>query len=63
MAQNLISGLYPYWSSSPDTIERTQVYLRTEQPGPALRRMLMEGRDSLARALRAQMFDAASSVD
>jgi aminopeptidase N len=60
MAQNLISGLFPYWATSPDTIDATQSYLRTEQPGPALRRMLLEGRDSLARALRAQQFDIAT---
>jgi aminopeptidase N len=61
MAQHLISGLYPYWATSTATLDRTQDYLRTEQPGPALRRLLREGRDNLARALRAQQFDIASA--
>ncbi len=60
MAQNLINGLYPYWATNAATLERTERYLRTEQPGPSLRRMLLEGRDSLERALRAQQFDIAS---
>jgi aminopeptidase N len=57
VAQNLISGLYPYWATSTETLDRTEAYLRAEKPGPALRRMLLEGRDSLARALRAQQRD------
>jgi aminopeptidase N len=59
IAQNLITGLYPYWATSAETLERTQHYLHDEDPGPALRRMLLEGRDSLARALRAQARDIA----
>jgi aminopeptidase N len=57
MAQDIVSGLYPYFATSRSTVDRTDTYLRTEQPGPALRRMLLEGRDSLARALRAQARD------
>jgi aminopeptidase N len=57
MAQDIVSGLYPYFATSQATVDRTDRYLRDEQPGPALRRMLLEARDSLARALRAQARD------
>jgi aminopeptidase N len=60
MAQQLIAGLYPYWKTETDTIARTEAYLQSEQPGGALRRMLLEGRDALARALRSQERDTAS---
>jgi aminopeptidase N len=40
-------------------VARADEYLRVEQPGPALRRMLLEGRDSVARALRGQARDSA----
>jgi aminopeptidase N len=59
IAQSLITGLYPYWATSSATLDRTQTYLHDEDPGFALRRMLLEGRDSLARALRAQARDIA----
>jgi aminopeptidase N len=60
MAQQLIAGLYPYWKTETDTIARTEAYLQSEQPGGALRRMLLEGKDALARALRSQERDTAS---
>jgi aminopeptidase N len=57
MAQDIITGLYPYPAATQSTVDRTDRYLREEQPGPALRRMLLEARDGLARALRAQERD------
>jgi aminopeptidase N len=57
MSQHIITGLYPYSATSQATVDRTDAYLREEQPGPALRRMLLEARDGLARALRAQQRD------
>ena len=57
MAQDIINGLYPYYVTTQETVDRTNAYLRDEQPGPALRRMLLEARDGLARALRAQARD------
>ena len=57
MAQDIINGLYPHYATSQSTVDRTDRYLREEQPGPALRRMLLEARDGLARALRAQQRD------
>jgi aminopeptidase N len=60
MGQQLITGLYPMWATDASTIERTEAYLRDEQPGAALRRMLLEARDALARALRSQARDIAA---
>ncbi len=60
MAQQVIAGLYPYWATEAATIERTDAYLRDEQPGAAPRRMLLEGRDFLARALRSRERDTGS---
>ncbi|HWB67606.1 MAG TPA: aminopeptidase N [Mycobacteriales bacterium] len=57
MAQELIEGLYPITAISQAVVDRTDAYLRDEQPGPALRRMLVEGRDGMARALRARERD------
>jgi aminopeptidase N len=59
MAQDIVTGLYPSFATSQQTVDRTDSYLREEQPGPALRRMLLEARDGLARALRAQARDIA----
>jgi aminopeptidase N len=61
MAQDIVNGLYPYAVSSQTTVDRTDAYLRSEQPGPALRRMLVEARDGLARALRSQQRDITAS--
>jgi aminopeptidase N len=63
MGQEIINGLYPYFATSQDTVEATDRYLREEQPGPALRRMLLEARDGLARALRAQHNDINATAD
>jgi aminopeptidase N len=57
MAQYLIEELFPHVPGDAATVQRADDYLRVEQPGPALRRMLMEGRDSVARALRGQARD------
>jgi aminopeptidase N len=59
MAQYLIEELFPYIVADPATLQRADDYLRNERPGPALRRMLLEGRDSVARALRGQERDRA----
>ncbi|HTW21902.1 MAG TPA: aminopeptidase N [Mycobacteriales bacterium] len=63
MAQDLITGLYPYVATGQATVDRTDAYLRQEQPGPALRRMLLEARDGMARALRAQQRDITATSD
>jgi aminopeptidase N len=63
MAQDIITGLYPLTATTQSTVDRTDAYLREEQPGPALRRMLLEARDGLARSLRAQQRDISATAD
>ena len=58
MAEQVAVGLYPHQLVSPAVIQATDDYLRTQQPVPALRRLIVENRDTMARALRTQAFDA-----
>jgi aminopeptidase N len=62
MGQDIITGLYPLTATTQATVDRTDVYLREEHPGPALRRMLLEARDGLARSLRAQQRDISATA-
>jgi aminopeptidase N len=41
-------------------IDRTDAYLSEQSPPPALRRLLLEGRDGLVRALQARRCDASA---
>jgi aminopeptidase N len=61
VAQNIVVGFYPHLLVSQDTVDRTDAYIRSEKPAAALRRLLLEGRDGVARALRAQAFDRATA--
>ena len=56
-AQSIAEMLFPAWSLRDETVERVDDYLREVNPQSGLRRVLIEGRDSLARALRAQARD------
>jgi aminopeptidase N len=58
IAQQIVVGLYPHWRIDPSTVERTDRFLAERAPVPALRRLLMEGRDGVARALRARQRDS-----
>ncbi|MGW0930816.1 aminopeptidase N [Streptomyces sp. NPDC002644] len=59
IGQHLVSGLYPWLQDSPATLEATDAWLSAhEDAAPALRRLVLEARDDLARALRAQECDA-----
>jgi aminopeptidase N len=60
IAQNLVVGLYPTIQVSPVVVERTDQYLSENEVPPALRRLLLEGRDGVVRALRARARDAAA---
>jgi aminopeptidase N len=60
MAQQIAIGLFPVQLVSQDTVDVTDRYLRTAAPTPALRRLVEESRDGIARSLRAQAYDAAS---
>jgi aminopeptidase N len=62
-AQQIAFGLFPYLRVQPDTLETADRYLTEADPVPALRRIVLEGRDGIARALRARACDAAAGVD
>jgi aminopeptidase N len=56
-AQNIVTGLYPTLLCDEETLAATDAWLATADPVPALRRLVMESRDGVARALRAQERD------
>jgi aminopeptidase N len=64
MAQNVVVGLYPTLLVSSDVLDRTDAHLAREGVDlpPALRRLLLEGRDGVARALRARECDGAAGA-
>jgi aminopeptidase N len=57
MAQDFVSAVYTVGAISPETVEATDAYIAAEQPPAALRRLLIEGRDDVLRALRCQARD------
>ncbi|GAA3040271.1 aminopeptidase N [Gordonia defluvii] len=58
VAQTVVVGLYPGWDISEAGLARADSFLAGDHP-PALRRLILEGRDSVARSLRAQRYDGA----
>jgi len=58
MAQRLVSIAYTICPISAETIALTDDYIAQTQPPAALRRLLVEGRDDVARALRCRDRDA-----
>ncbi|MER5480236.1 aminopeptidase N [Streptomyces sp. NPDC002734] len=61
IGQDLVQGLYPWLQDSAATLEATDAWLTAhEDAAPALRRLVLEARDDLARALAAQGCDAAA---
>ncbi|MFJ4786380.1 aminopeptidase N [Streptomyces sp. NPDC088794] len=61
MAQQIVVGLYPSIQVSQDTLDRTDAWLASAEPGASLRRLISESRAGVERALRAQAADAAAS--
>jgi aminopeptidase N len=62
IGKDLVEGLYPSLQDSHATLEATDAWLSAhEGAAPALRRLVLEARDDLARALRAQECDAAGA--
>ncbi|MCC3779614.1 aminopeptidase N [Streptomyces sp. UNOB3_S3] len=59
IAMAVVRGLFPALQDRPETLAATDAWL-AEHPdaAPALRRLVLEARDDLARALRAQECDA-----
>jgi hypothetical protein len=62
MAQQIVIGLYPTLLVSPKVVERTDVYLEDPEVPPSLRRLLLESRDGVLRALRARARDSATTL-
>jgi aminopeptidase N len=60
MAQQIVVGLYPALQVSQETLDATDAWLASAPPVPALRRLVTESRDGVARALKAQAADAAA---
>ncbi|MFN2624894.1 MAG: aminopeptidase N [Mycobacteriales bacterium] len=61
MAQDIVIGMYPSTLIDQSTIDRSEAFLRAAQPVPALRRLVVEGADGVARALRARAKDASAA--
>jgi len=57
MAQDFVSGAYLVCALSPETVAATDEYITRAEPPAALRRLLIEGRDDVLRALRCQARD------
>jgi aminopeptidase N len=64
LAQNVVVGLFPTWSStvSPQTVAAADEFLADDTRPAALRRLVGEGRADIVRALRARAADMASNV-
>ncbi|MFJ9584874.1 aminopeptidase N [Streptomyces acidicola] len=62
IGMNVVSGLFPSLQDSPATLDATDAWLSAhEDAPPALRRLVLEARDDLARSLRGQACDAAAA--
>ncbi|MEV5243406.1 aminopeptidase N [Streptomyces cinnamoneus] len=61
IAMAVVRGLYPALQDDRETLEATDAWLQAHRDAaPALRRLVLEARDDLARALHAQECDAAA---
>ncbi|WP_141925202.1 aminopeptidase N [Haloactinospora alba] len=60
-AQSFVEIAYPSHIVEEDTVRRTDAYISEQDPPPALRRLLVEGKAGVERALRAQRKDAQSA--
>ncbi|MGG8408726.1 aminopeptidase N, partial [Streptomyces sp. 12297] len=59
IGMDVVRGLYPSLQDDQATLDATDAWLTAhEDAAPALRRLVLESRDDLARALRAQACDA-----
>ncbi|WP_069772770.1 aminopeptidase N [Streptomyces sp. LUP30] len=62
-AMNVVKGLFPSLQDSPQTLAATDDWLAAhESAAPALRRLVLEARDDLARSLRAQEYGAEAAA-
>ncbi|MFE6283431.1 aminopeptidase N [Streptomyces sp. NPDC057877] len=60
MAQQIAVGLYPSVQVAEETLTKTDAWLASAEPTPALRRLVSESRAGVERALKAQAADAAA---
>ncbi|WP_328464211.1 aminopeptidase N [Streptomyces sp. NBC_00448] len=60
MAQQVVVGLYPSLQISQSTLDATDAWLASAEPVPALRRLVVESRSGVERALKAQAADEAA---
>ncbi|MDN3294747.1 aminopeptidase N [Streptomyces ficellus] len=58
MAQQIAVGLYPALQVSQETLDATDAWLASAEPNAALRRLVLESRAGVERALKAQAADA-----
>jgi aminopeptidase N len=58
MGRSVVSLLYPDDDISVEALDRTDAFLRRDDVSPMLRRIIVEGRDGVARSLRARARDA-----
>ncbi|MET7457087.1 aminopeptidase N [Streptomyces sp. NPDC005574] len=62
IAMHVVQGLFPSFQDAPETLAAADAWLAAHQDvAPALRRLVLEARDDLARALRGQACDAAAA--
>ncbi|MCH0541185.1 aminopeptidase N [Streptomyces sp. MUM 203J] len=57
MAQQVAVGLYPVLQVSRETLEETDAWLASAEPNAALRRLVLESRSGVERALKARAAD------
>jgi aminopeptidase N len=61
IGMHVVQGLFPSLQQSKETLDATDAWLDAhKEAAPALRRLVLESRDDLARALRGQACDEAS---
>ncbi|MEV1050897.1 aminopeptidase N [Streptomyces sp. NPDC049887] len=61
VAQQIAVGLYPALQVSAETLDATDAWLDSAAPSAALRRLVLESRAGVERALKARAADAAAS--
>ncbi|MEV5958693.1 aminopeptidase N [Streptomyces sp. NPDC051987] len=63
IGMDVVRGLYPSLQDRPETLEATDAWLAAHADAPpALRRLVLEARDDLARTLRGQECDARAAA-
>ena len=64
VAQNVVRGLFPTWTSTitPETVRAADEFLAQNDPPAALRRLVVEGRADIQRALAARAADAEAAT-